>query len=80
MSAEVATLCFKCGETWDSSDEKMTDITVAVHLLEDAYDNAFDTARLILISDRSGWSLWHRRLSDWVTKPFTTAWTGPRGW
>lgn len=39
--------CFKCNAAWDSHEEKMTDVNIAVHLLEDAYDNVFDVALLI---------------------------------
>jgi uncharacterized LabA/DUF88 family protein len=39
--------CFGCGATWYSHEEKMTDVNIAVHLLEDAYDDVFDTALLI---------------------------------
>ena len=39
--------CFTCGATWDLHEEKMTDVNIAVHLLEDAYDGVFDTALLI---------------------------------
>lgn len=39
--------CFRCDATWHSHEEKMTDVNIAVHLLEDAYDNVFDTALLI---------------------------------
>lgn len=39
--------CFKCNATWDSHEEKMTDVNIAVQLLEDAYDDVVDTALLI---------------------------------
>ena len=39
--------CFSCGATWVSHEEKMTDVNIAVALLLDAYDNAFDTAILM---------------------------------
>lgn len=39
--------CFRCGATWTSHEEKMTDVNIAVELLNDAYDDVFDTALLI---------------------------------
>lgn len=39
--------CHKCGFTFDLSQEKMTDVNIAVRLLEDAFRDAFDTAPLI---------------------------------
>lgn len=39
--------CFKCGATWSAHEEKMTDVNIAVEMLNDAYDNAFDTALLL---------------------------------
>ena len=39
--------CFRCGAKWTAHEEKMTDVNIAVSLLLDAYDNAFDTAILI---------------------------------
>ena len=39
--------CFRCGATWDSHEEKMTDVNIAVHMLTDAADDAFDVAMLI---------------------------------
>lgn len=39
--------CYSCGHSWQQSEEKKTDINIAVRLLEDAQDNKFDTAILI---------------------------------
>lgn len=39
--------CLSCGATWVSHEEKMTDVNIAVSLLLDAYDDAFDTALLV---------------------------------
>ena len=39
--------CFNCGATWTAHEEKMTDVNIAVELLKDAYDDAFDTALII---------------------------------
>lgn len=39
--------CFKCGATWNAHEEKMTDVNIAVEMLNDAYDDAFDTAMLV---------------------------------
>lgn len=39
--------CFRCGATWTSHEEKMTDVNIAVELLNDAADDAFDTALIV---------------------------------
>ena len=39
--------CHKCGNSWVSYEEKMSDVNVAIALLNDAHDDAFDTAVLI---------------------------------
>jgi len=39
--------CRKCGNTWFSPEEKMTDVNIATELLVDTYNNKFDTALLI---------------------------------
>ncbi|MBW6459762.1 MAG: NYN domain-containing protein [Bacteroidales bacterium] len=39
--------CRKCGHTYQYSNEKMTDVNIAVELLCDAFNNQFDTAILI---------------------------------
>ena len=39
--------CLSCGATWRTYEEKMTDVNIAVELLSDAQDDAFDTAIVI---------------------------------
>ena len=39
--------CHSCGHTWTKSEEKKTDVNIAVRMLEDAYDDRFDTAIVI---------------------------------
>ena len=39
--------CSACGTTWQTYEEKMTDVNIAVELLSDAYEDAFDTAIVI---------------------------------
>ncbi len=39
--------CRRCGATWASFEEKMTDVNIAVALLRDAMRNTFDTAIVI---------------------------------
>ncbi len=39
--------CKKCGNTWNTFEEKMTDVNIAVELLEDAHSNAFDVAIIV---------------------------------
>ena len=39
--------CEECGATWQTYEEKMTDVNIAVELLSDAYEDAFDTAIVI---------------------------------
>ena len=39
--------CLKCGVTWTSYEEKRTDVNIAIEMLNDAYQNRFDTALLI---------------------------------
>ena len=39
--------CSDCGATWQTYEEKMTDVNIAVELLSDAYDDVFDTAIVI---------------------------------
>ena len=39
--------CPRCGATWETYEEKMTDVNIAVELLGDAQDDAFDTAIII---------------------------------
>lgn len=39
--------CRECGAQWQQAEEKMTDVNIAVRLLSDAMDGAFDTAMII---------------------------------
>ncbi len=39
--------CRQCGRTWLRREEKMTDVNIAVEMLGDAADDAFDTAILV---------------------------------
>ena len=39
--------CRKCGGRWEQAQEKMTDVNIAVEMLSDAVENAFDTALLV---------------------------------
>lgn len=39
--------CHNCGATWETYEEKMTDVNIAVELLGDAQDDAFDTAIVV---------------------------------
>lgn len=39
--------CRRCGSTWESHEEKMTDVQIAVQLVRDAYEDGFDTALLL---------------------------------
>lgn len=39
--------CPECGAEWTTYEEKMTDVNIAVELLGDAQDDAFDTAIII---------------------------------
>ena len=39
--------CQTCGAVWQAYEEKMTDVNIAVELLGDAQDDAFDTAIII---------------------------------
>ena len=39
--------CTRCGATWNTYEEKMTDVNLAVAMLGDAQDDAFDTAIVI---------------------------------
>ncbi len=39
--------CRECGAEWITHEEKMTDVNIAVELLGDAQDDAFDTAIII---------------------------------
>jgi uncharacterized LabA/DUF88 family protein len=39
--------CRKCGHVYNAHNEKMTDVNIAVELLQDAFRDAFDSAILI---------------------------------
>ena len=39
--------CSRCGATFQSREEKMTDVNIAVELLGDAQDDVFDTAIIV---------------------------------
>lgn len=39
--------CYTCGRRWVQNEEKKTDVNIAVRMLEDAYDDRFDTAVVI---------------------------------
>ena len=39
--------CRRCGHKWTKKEEKRTDVNIAVRLLEDAYDNGYDTAIVV---------------------------------
>lgn len=39
--------CSRCGLTWQTYEEKMTDVNIAVELLGDAQDDVFDTAIIV---------------------------------
>lgn len=39
--------CFSCGATWQSYEEKKTDVNIAMALLNDAADDLFDVALVI---------------------------------
>jgi len=39
--------CRQCGATWINSEEKMTDVNIAIALTADAFQNLFDTALLV---------------------------------
>ena len=39
--------CHSCRRSWTKSEEKKTDVNISVRMLEDAYDDHFDTAIII---------------------------------
>ena len=39
--------CNNCGHSWQISNEKMTDVNIATHILTDAFNDLYDTAILI---------------------------------
>ncbi len=44
---EKTRTCRKCGSTWPDYEEKMTDVNIAIQLLNDTFDDAFDVALVI---------------------------------
>src|SRR5436190_6782601 len=44
---EDTVICRKCGHTYLTHHEKMTDVNISVELMADAYQNQFDVALLI---------------------------------
>ena len=44
---EETITCRNCGHTYKTHHEKMTDVNIALQMLTDAYQNAFDTALLV---------------------------------
>ena len=39
--------CFKCGATWVAHEEKETDVSIRITMLNDAYKGKYDRAYLI---------------------------------
>jgi len=39
--------CNRCGHSWNTNEEKMTDVNIAVNMLTDAMDDKYDIALLI---------------------------------
>lgn len=39
--------CHDCGNTWHQSEEKKTDVNIAVRLINDAHDDLFDAAIIV---------------------------------
>jgi len=39
--------CKRCGHTWRTAKEKMTDVNIATHIIMDAYKDSYDMAMLI---------------------------------
>lgn len=39
--------CKRCGSSWKTHEEKMTDVNISVELIKDAFQNKFDMALLI---------------------------------
>jgi uncharacterized LabA/DUF88 family protein len=46
--------CHKCGHVWDKPQEKETDVNIAVHLIDDAYQDQFDVAYLLTSDSDQG--------------------------
>lgn len=39
--------CLNCNAKWQSHEEKESDVRIALHILEDVFDNKFDTAFIL---------------------------------
>lgn len=39
--------CLRCGHSWRTAKEKMTDVNIATHIIMDAYKDSYDMAMLI---------------------------------
>ncbi|OQC08744.1 MAG: NYN domain protein [Candidatus Hydrogenedentes bacterium ADurb.Bin101] len=39
--------CHRCGNTWLLPEEKMTDVNIAIEMLQDAFEDSFDVAFLV---------------------------------
>lgn len=48
--------CWKCGHTYQTYHEKMTDVNISVEMMSDAYCHRFDTA--LVVSADSGAESW----------------------
>lgn len=46
--------CRKCEHVWDKPQEKETDVNIAVHLIDDAYQDMFDVAYLLTSDSDQG--------------------------
>ena len=46
--------CRKCGHVWDKPQEKETDVSIALHLVDDAYQDVFDVAYLLTANSDQG--------------------------
>lgn len=44
---EMQRICLGCGSSWRTYEEKETDVSIAVALLEDGVNDLFDTALLL---------------------------------
>lgn len=44
---EKTRTCRKCQASWPDYEEKMTDVNIAIQMMADAFDDAFDTALVI---------------------------------
>jgi hypothetical protein len=46
--------CRKCSHTWEKPQEKETDVSIALHLLDDAYQDVFDVVYLLTADSDQG--------------------------